>query len=242
MTQPSQGAIKIGWVPYGNGYEVTESEKLIGNRLLKMKQKRLPIVIVHEQYQSGNSILVDLSPTGLLLDKPRDWPGVQSNIRVIYRDPQGLWSHFHCQVTKTTHDTLYTTLPSRFFLLQRRQHYRVKVPAGSTVSFLCKSRLFNEFLLKDLSAGGALISHRQNIPLAPGAQLTDLLLTLASESAGKPPTIINCAAATVVRAFRNPQEKQFCYGLKFATGKQEEDQLIRYVRQRELELLRKASG
>ncbi|MEW6429495.1 MAG: PilZ domain-containing protein [Thermodesulfobacteriota bacterium] len=242
MSRESSGAIKVGWVPYGNGYEVTESEKLIRNRLREVKQRRLPIAIVHEKYQSGNCILVEVSDTVLLLDKPRDWPGTQAKIRVIYRDPQGLWSHFYCQVTRTTDDTLHATMPTQFFLLQRREHYRVAVPAGSTVSFLCKTRLCTEFLLRDLSAGGALISHRQNIPLPPGAQITDLLLTLPSETAGEPTTTISCAGATVVRAFPNPQEKQFCYGLKFAAGKQEEDQLIRYVRQRELELLRKASG
>ncbi len=228
------------WVPYGNGYEMTQSRQIIANRLLELKKRKFPLVLVHRNYQSGQSLLVGFEKGLLLIDKPLDWPGTESKIRVIFRDRNNLWNHFYSTVASTGSDTLYLSPPASFFMLQRRAHYRVTVPPGSLVSFVHKNDLYTDLMVKDLSACGMLIASPQQLPLKQGTVLDEIMLTMPYEEEPCPATLL-CQAGDVIRSTIDRQDRQFLLGIRFLTTDEEEDAIIRYVRQRELELLRKVA-
>ncbi len=241
MPPQASSAAAIGFVPYGNGYEYTESRPIITKKLAMVRDERLPIIVVHEGYQSGPCILIDFSDTRLQIDKPRDWPGRSQTIRVIFRDQRNLWNHFYCKVVSTSKDTLFTTFPTQFFILQRRQHYRVEAPTGSKVSFTYKDRVYDDFLVKDISAGGLLMCHRTPIEFPPQAEIGELMITLPMEDSADPITLF-CRKARIVRSDPKPRAKLYCFGVEFQPNAKEEDALIRYVRQRELKILRKSAA
>ncbi len=241
MPPQAASAAATGFAPYGNGYEYTESRQIIARKLAMVRDERLPIVIVHEKYQSGPCILVDFNDSRLLIDKPRDWPGKRKTIRVIFRDKARLWNHFYCKVMQATKDTLVTTFPAQFFLLQRRQHYRVEAPRGSTVSFGYKERQIDGLEVKNISAGGLLMCSRSPLEFPPQADIHDLLIALPVKDASEP-LLLTCRKATIVRSEEIKHSKSVCFGVEFQPTAKEEDALIRYVRQRELEVLRTAAA
>ena len=241
MPPQASSAAAAGFVPYGNGYEYTESPAIIRRKLAMVRDERLPIVVVHEKYQSGPCILVDFSESRLRIDKPRDWPDRSRSIRVIFRDKNNLWNHFYCKVVQTTKDTLVTTFPSQFFVLQRRQHYRVEAPSGSTVSFTYKDRLYDGFLVKNISAGGLLMCSRTPVEFPPQADIGELVITVPLADEPEPLTLF-CRKAAIVRSESRPRAKLSCFGVEFQPTAKEEDALIRYVRQRELEILRRTAA
>lgn len=226
------------WVPYGNGYEMTQARQIIARCLLELKQRKFPLVLVHRNYQSGQSTLVGFEKGLLLIDKPLDWPGTESKIRVIYRDRNNLWNHFYGTVASTSSDTLYLSLPTRFFKLQRREHYRVDTPSDSLASFIHKNVLHADILVKDLSACGMLLASPQLLPFEEGAVLEEIMLTVPLEDEPFPATLL-CREGEVVRLTTDRQNRQYLLGIKFQATKEEEEAIVRYVRQRELELLRK---
>ena len=226
------------WVPYGNGYEMTQSRQIIASRLLELKQRKLPVVLVHKNYQSGQYMLVGFEKSQILIDKPPDWPGTESKIRVIYRDRNNLWNHFFSTVVSTSSDTLYLSPPTHFFLLQRREHYRVDTPSGSLASFIHKNDLHADILVKDLSACGMLLVSPQQLPFQEGAVIEEIMLTVPVEEEPYPVTLL-CQGGEVIRVTSDQRNRQFLLGIKFQTTDEEEEAILRYVRQREIELLRK---
>ncbi len=237
MPPQTATAAARGFVPYGNGYEYTESRQIIARKLAMVRDERLPVVVVHEKYQSGPCILVDFDESRLLIDKPRDWPGKNTTIRVIFRDKARLWNHFYCKVVQTAKDTLVTTFPSQFFLLQRRQHYRVEAPRNSTVAFTYKDRQVEGLEVKNISAGGLLMCSRTPLAFPPQADIHHLLISLPVKDEPEP-QLLTCRKATIVRSEEIKHSKSVCFGVEFQPTPKEEDALIRYVRQRELEVLR----
>lgn len=225
------------WVPYGDGYEMTQSRQIIASRLKKLKQWQLPLVVVHRNYQSAHSRLLGFEKGLLLIDKPVDWPGTENKIRVIYRDRNRLWNHFYSTVKASSSDTLYLSPPTRFFILQRRAHYRVGTPAGSMASLMHKNDLHADLPVKDISASGMLLACPQPLPLEEGTVLEEIMLTLPLEDEPYPATLL-CQGGAVVRSTADQQQRQFLLGIIFRTTEEEEEAILRYVRQRELELLR----
>ncbi|MEJ2690969.1 MAG: hypothetical protein P8130_13710, partial [Deltaproteobacteria bacterium] len=205
-------------------------------------QRKFPLVLVHRNYQSGKSLLVGFENDLLLIDKPLDWPGTESEIRVIYKARNSLWHHFYSTVAFTSSDTLYLSLPSCFFMLQRRTLYRVKTPPGSLASFLHKRNLYADIMVKDLSACGMLLaSPLQQLPLEKGDVLEKIMLTMPLEDEPCPSTIL-CQGGKVARSAVDPQNRRrHLFGIKFRATDKEEEAISRYVRQRELELLRKVA-
>ena len=234
------GALR-GWVPHGSGYEMTRCRHIIVQRLRELKQRKIPIVLVHEKYQSGTTLLLGSREKLLLLDKPLDWPGTHDTIRAIHRGPDALWNHFYSKVVKTDSDTLYITVPSAYFMLQRRENYRIDLPSGSMAAFLHKNTLYSNIAIKDLSAGGMLLTTPQASPWETGDSLEEIILTLPLEGEGSYATL-PCKGAGIVRTSRDTENHYFLYAVQFLASNRESEAIIRYVRQRELELLRKAAA
>ena len=234
------GALR-GWVTHGSGYEMTRCRPIIAKRLKELKQRKIPIVLVHEKYQSGYTLLLAFKDKHLLIDKPLDWSGSYNSIRVIYRDPNGLWNHFYGKVVKSDSDTLYVTAPSTYYILQRREHYRVEPPSGSVAAFLLKKTLYSNITIKDISAGGMLLMTPREIPLEADDSLEEIMLTLPLEEGNYSATLL-CGRGELIRVSHDPQKGIYMLAVKFDASDREIDAIIRYVRQRELDLLRKAAA
>ncbi|MBU0484246.1 MAG: hypothetical protein KKB30_07005 [Proteobacteria bacterium] len=236
--------INSGWVPDEIGYQRTSSLAIIKLVLTKLQSDRRFITLVQKGYQSGNSILVDFDQTRLMIDKPVDWPEGSTKAMVVYRDDARLWNHFRVRVTATTHDTIYTDFPRELYQLQRRDHYRVDLPRTSIISFVHKNNLHQGFCVQDLSASGILIYRKKKDLLAVNDVISQITIKIPADEPqiGDPEaegTIIKVSKAEVVRTFRNPRVHVFFFGIKFMLANKEEEIMLRYVRQRELELLRR---
>jgi len=232
----------VGWVSDESGYEKTRSREIIGQTLDRLKNNRMLITLYHKDYQSGSTVLVDFGEQ-LVIDRPKDWPDNISRVRVVFKDEGRLWNFFQVAVRSVSSDYVYTDVPVELFLLQRRDNYRVDVPSGSQVTFSHQGKNHVALRLENISAGGMLITLKGQV-LRPGDLLTDLYISLPGgerEGLGKP-TELKIGKAEVARTLRGDNHIHILFGIKFLLTPVEEDRVQRYVRSRELELLKKGVG
>jgi len=227
-----------GWQTEASGYDVTQSPKIISQMLTMLKSKRIFVVIIHKGYQSGSTILVDLNERGLQIDKPLDWPGTETMIRVVFKDAAKLWNHFTVKVLGVKDDLLYTTRPIKLSRLQRRSHFRVETPRGSTVSITYHNTTFSALDLLDISAGGMQTCSHVRLPVSGDGDMINNISIQLQPTANTGATFLSIKKGLVVRALRNEEQHTFCYGITFDCSQNEEELLLKYVRQRELEMLR----
>jgi len=142
------------WIPGENGYEKTDSPRLIKQAITGLKERHRFIILLHKDYQSGNTVLVSVDHDSLTIDRPLDWPGLHKKIRVIYRDESKVWNYFVAKIIAESKDTLKITFPTQLFRLQRRAHFRVAMPADCVTSFMRKDEEFSNIMVNDLSVGG----------------------------------------------------------------------------------------
>ncbi len=227
-----------GWQAEESGYDITKSPEIIAKTLAMLKNKRLFLVITHKGYQSGSTILVEHNERHLQIDKPVDWPATESMIRVIFKDGAKLWNHFTVKVLGVKDDLLYTSPPNKISRLQRRGHFRVETPRDSVVSFTYQNNTFSNLEVIDLSAGGMQACTKNHLPLSgEGDAISNINIYLpATINTGE--TTITIKKGLVVRALRNEARHSSCYGITFDYSQNEEELLLKYVRQRELEMLR----
>ena len=226
------------------GYETTQSPVIIRNTLEYLQKGRVLLNLLRKGYQSGGTILYSIKDDHILIDKPKDWPKDTTKIRVVFRNESKVWMHFMTTVRTVGKDSLRCDPPVALFMLQRRMHYRVGTPQGSRL--VCSYN--NEectFAIKDLSAGGMLIFAKFNygIPEA-GNHLSALHIAIPcdEESCGAEDGIwqLKLKEGDIVREFIQQQPLMlFSYGVRFYPDSQDEEKILRYVRQRELEVLRK---
>lgn len=236
---PPNMAIKTGWATTADGYQATRSSEIIKQTLAKTIKDRIMVVLLQKEYQSGNCILVDFDDKQLQIDKPRDWPGAFPAIRVVFKDTAKLWNHFSVKILSETKDTLYTTLPTQLFQLQRRSNFRVDTPQGSKISFSHKKTLCNDFIPLDISANGIKIGTKKKHPIRKNAIITTISITIPDSGQEDGAVTLRCAQGKIVRGFADKQLQLVCYGVQLEPTTKEEDSLIKYVRQRELDMLRK---
>ncbi|MBI5558251.1 MAG: hypothetical protein HY885_11500 [Deltaproteobacteria bacterium] len=235
--------VYLGWVEHHAGYEYTKSELIIRQTLTWLLEKRVFVTIFHKGYQSGGTVVIELSDESLVIDKPRDWPETHATFRVIFRNAAKLWSHFRGELLSASSSSLYVKFPEELFLLQRRQHYRLNLPEGSGVTFLYNQKKC-KLNMRDLSTGGMLLSSRDPQELPQERQtIHNISIAIPSEDtmAGAENGILRfkIKEGEVVRAFANAKLRLFFAGVRFYPSRQEEDRIMKYIRQRELTLLRK---
>ena len=232
------------WVPDEMGYQRTGSRAIIAQTLKKIKGNRKFVTLIQKGYQSVNTIIVDYDDNQLLFDKPLDWPDNNDKVIVAFRSDSGLLSHFTVSIKTITKDTLYTEYPKNLYQLQRREQYRVGVPRESRVSFFLNGKKHSGYSIENISASGMLLYRKNKQNLEPHHELTNIKIFLPEEF---PPhnsepigdTALNIKRGEVVRVFDN-QRSHLCYaGVRFLLDATEEELIFKYVRQRELELLRK---
>ncbi len=236
-------AAKTGWVSHKRGYEVTQSQAIISNCLKYLIEKKVTITLYNRDYQSGGTIIFAIKDNKLLVDKPRDWAGT-TKIRVVFKDAAKLWNHFVSPVISESNDTIFLRVPDELFMLQRRNHFRVETPQGSTVTFRYNSKKC-KFKIQDVSAGGMLIFAKARNDIAlHGKEISEILMTIPMETNGadgKSEKIhFSIPAGKVMRSMKSRGSGIELFGVSFKPEPKEEARLLRYIRQRELHLLRKA--
>lgn len=229
-----------GWQDIGAGYESSTSRELIALAVTRLVTKHLPVFLASKGYQAGPTVLLSANAQGLILDKPRDWRPCQK-IRLIFKDETWLTNHFDVHILSESADTLQFSSPGEIFRLQRRASYRVDVPQGCHVSFRSNDSLHTGLRVKNVSAKGMLFFSEKPVEL-PRTAIQDIALSIPAKEgvdilAGWQQKKI--AQGEVVRTFHDRQQGIVCYGVAFRTKRKEEDEMTRYIRQRERELLLK---
>jgi len=245
QTKGSKDGALNGWVADEIGYQRTASLTIISNVLKNLIDKRRFINLRQKGgYQSGNTILISFDASQLAIDKPMDWPGSTNKVTLAFRDEQMLLNYCTVGVRATTDDTLFTEFPSELYQLQRRSHYRVDVPRASRVALTLKGENLPGYYLNDISANGILISRREEIILARDDQVRNITMVIPPDEPpiGNPEddeTLIFIKEGQVKRTFLNRRLHLAYAGIYFPVDGKEEEMLLRYVRRRELELLRR---
>ncbi len=231
------GSAMNGWVTDESGYERTRSPEIISQTLENIKNNGLFITLYHKDYQSGSTVLVDYD-NQLIIDKPRNWPKNINSVRVVFRDEAKLWNHFQVPILSTDHNSICTKLPTEIFQLQRRNNYRVEIPHNTLVEFRYQKKKIRAQYCENVSASGMLIRLKGPI-LFHGDLIADVNISLPRSGTNKTDAdSIQVKHAMVVRTFKD-QMGQVWFGIKFIPSIAEEDDLHRYIRSRELELLQK---
>jgi len=246
MTSASKisGTVKNGWVSIEGGYEITQSPAIIISTMKWLQESRAILSLLSKGYQSGATILYKFTGQHVFIDKPKDWPGKKIRVRVVFRNEAKVWMHFITTILAQSKDGLKCSRPKELFMLQRRNHYRVILPQNSRASFVCDNVSF-QLVCKDLSAGGLLMVTRNSVAMQGVSHITDIVLTIPSEEGFVPEVkggILNLyiKEADVVREIvQEGPLPLFCHGVRFYCDETEEEKILRYVRQRELEVLRK---
>lgn len=229
-----------GWQEIGADYESSASHELINQAVARLVTRHLPVSIASQGYQSGPTILIGANDRGLLIDKPRDWLPCQK-IRLVFKDETKLTNHFDVQILAETADTLQSSQPGEIFRLQRRASYRVDMPHDCHVSFRSNDNLHTGLTVKNISARGMLFCSKKSVDL-PRTAIQDIALSIparAGENILAGGQEKKVSRGEVVRTFHDRQLGMVCYGVAFRSKRKEEDELTRYIRQRERELLLK---
>lgn len=228
-----------GWVPHHAGYELTKSEHIIRHTIKWLREKRIFIILVHKEYQSGGTLIVDHSNSEITIDRPRDWPGKLTNLRVAFRNSANLWCHFSVKLTGRTRHTLQFLFPTALYMLQRRSNFRINLPDGSSASFVYNKKKC-KLNVKDLSASGMLVCDRvdEHMP-EKGHTLQHINLVIPSENQSEAPLRFKIKEGEVVRSFVYDRTPVLCLGVQFLPSGPEEERIMKYIRQRELAMLRK---
>lgn len=239
------------WTAEENGKEKTNSSKIIKQSLSTLKQKGRFIVLMQKNYQSGSAILVDFNDQFLTLDKPIDWPGKSKRIRVVFKDEAMVWNYFTAFVVGEGKDTIKTKFPQELFRIQRRSHFRIDMPAGTSALFRTKDASYNNITVGNLSIGGMMFCLAdKEFPegLKDQTEIHDIIINISPQTGQIVSSIdadqehgecVAIAAGIIVRSFSDEDSGNYCLGAKFILNGPEEEKLLKLVRQRELELLRK---
>ena len=241
MVQTIKSTPFAGWNPIGNGYESTESTKLIQQTIDSLKNKRQPVFLINKNYQSSYTIIIERHDNGLLIDTPPDWPNRTRRIRVLFKDRTNLTTFFDVDVDSVAEKGVITSMPTGISRLQRRNNYRVDVPIGSHVSFKVNNTVYNGIPIKNISACGMLFYTK-----SPIAQKQNLISNIALAIPSIDPNelkegckICNIRQGKIVRNFYDRKLAINGFGVSFETNYQEEEELAKYIRLRERELLSK---
>ena len=236
-------AAKTGWVVYKRGYEVTQSTVIIEHCLRRLKNDGVMVVLYAKGYQSQATIIYAIQERQILIDKPKDWPEVKK-VKVVFRDRTDLWNHFPARVLSVSKDGLCLRKPTEMFMLQRRTLFRVGTPQGSKATFVYNKKKC-KFKVLDISAGGMLVSAEQDHGVnLYGKTIKEILITLPGNSGTKQvkQKIVRFSVpeGKVVRSMKIPGTEQEQFGIRLFSGAKEERRILKYVRQRELQVMRKS--
>lgn len=237
------------WVAGKNGYEKNCSADVIHNALTITKNKRRFVVLLHTGYQSGSTVLVEIGKDFLTIDKPVDWPGLKK-VRVVFKDEAQVWNYFAVKVLSAQEDTVKTEFPTELFRLQRRAHFRINLPNGSVAAFIKNGQEFKNMTVGNLSIGGMMFCLSATEPpgdLQDRDEISGIVIKIPKDDKKMAAQMtenelfdfLAVSRGMIVRSFIDNDTVKYCLGVQFDLRPGEEERMQQYVRQRELESLRK---
>lgn len=244
IRRKSDSSNKIsGWQLDKDGFEKTYSAAFVSEAITRLLKDRILLSLASKDYQSSITMLTDFDQKQLVFAKPEEWPDTQSFIRVIFKDAEKMWSHFDVNVLHVTRESLIATKPKTLFRLQRRDHYRMLTPRGSFASFVFAGKKYEGFYAHDISAGGMMLCTKKRPSLTSGDVISELSITLPAIEHNSDffpgEHVFHIPMAKVIHVYQNEQIHFLRFGLGFMINKQIEEDIVKHIRQLELETLRK---
>jgi c-di-GMP-binding flagellar brake protein YcgR len=131
--------------------------------------------------------------------------------------------------------------PVEIFRMQRRANFRVQMPSICKVSFTYHEEQFNDLTVHNLSLGGMLVDMPNGKVIDDAAHLGNIVITLqdknkASDKEDIPGILISTGLA--VRSLE-VENNRTAIGVQFNLQKEEERELMQFVRRSELTNIRK---
>ena len=225
------------WVTVKPGVVKSKSPEIIEATLAWLKKSHQLVTLIHKEYNSSKTILLDYNDKELSIDKPVGWRKSFGEVRILFKDAGQLWNQLAAKVLSAEGNVLQTKFPFELLRLQRRANYRVDVPRSSKATFMHKGKKYKDFYVQDISAEGVMVYANSGTALSEGDMVADIsLLFPAADSISG--ASIHIRQGRIMRIFSNDRGEN-CYGMQFHLSHNEEEVLLQYVRQRERELLRK---
>ena len=226
-----------GWVHKDAGYELTTSTAIIQSLLGTLKKERNFITLSHKGYQSLGTILEKITGTECVIDKPKDWAGTPAKIRVSFKNASKVAHHFYAHVTSATRNNLHLELPKKIYRLQRRSHYRVDLPKGSITTFKYNGKKC-KFNIKDIGLSGMLVYTRIDEEISKYITKIESISVFPLLAEDKD-FALKIKKGEIVRSTYNKRHKIFFYGVHFFPTNREEETIMKFIRKRELQILKK---
>ena len=226
-----------GWASQDAGYESTTSPTIIKSLLDTLKKEHAFISLYSEDYKSFGSLLVDIKDSALIIDKPKDWVGVYRKLRVSFKNRSKVAHHFYAHVTTSTRNTIHLNFPREVYRLQRRSYFRVDLPRGSYATFMYNGKKC-KFNVKDISVGGMLFYTKNGDDISEHVTKLESI-KIKTPLLGGENIKLNIRKGEIVRTTYNKRHKVFFHGVHYFPTSTEEEQIMKFVRKRELQILRK---
>lgn len=240
--KPLSTDMKTGWVTLDSGYKTTHSEEIIKQFVVNLKKHQIMIVLLAKGYRSDNTVLLSFNDRFLVFNKPPNWPGTHSQVKVVYKGIANLLNCFPVKVVSTDDDTIKTLCPTEIFQLQRRNQFRVIVPLDTWANLKHSGRTFENLQVRDISAGGMMIEtkHRQRLPTNAIVKNISVTLTADKSESQNGMDKVTIREGKVIRSFFDKRLLNcHCYAIQFFPKPVEKEILMKFVRSRELRLLKK---
>lgn len=243
-----------GWVYYGDDVKYTSNTQLLTDELKRIFEKRIWVEIRVPGYKSAPTLLMSVKRDRIEIERPAKWSGSENIILLQYRTPGEPWHSMKVHVKKIMGDSIFLHFPELYAVSERRAYFRVEVPGGSTakIVFLKKKggpaarrRTRGNFFtgrVKDISAGGICIFPDK----MPGVTLPEshmvvgpMELNLRIDTDKVWPRMV-IQEAEVVRFGETMDNdiRTMEMVLKFRMNPKEEKNMLNYIRQRELAIIR----
>jgi hypothetical protein len=226
------------WQPSAAGSEKIDAVSIIRTFLGYLQQEGIILSLSYKNHDLGHTVLEEHHHNHLQFTSPRPLPAKPLEIRLFFKYKDKLLHFFDTRLISVAGLQLKTTIPVEIFRIQRRSHYRVDVPLGSSVSFSNAEQNF-AVAVRNVSASGMLLCTKTCHHFQEGAVLSDIsfdLLLLGCRN----PFHLQIREGQIVRS--TPENGRRCYGASLRLSQQEENTLWSYIRQRELEILKNGLG
>jgi len=231
-------------------YDKTDSPDAITNILSHLKDSRIYLYLTQKAYQSGATVLVDLTPDVIGINKPKDWPREEGQaVTVNFKDGNNVRSYFTADLLEVSQDTLTMAVPAEIFRLQRRANFRIEMPHGSTISFKRLDTQYGFAIVQDLSAGGVRVRLEGVDCLLAGDKdnaISDIVVTLPgqvstdAETGDGAPSSLILSQGKIVREVIS-KDKANTISVQFLLTRLEEVAVLSFVRSMEMQMLQKGT-
>ena len=241
------------WVYYGDEVKFTSNRQLIQEEVERIFENRIWVEIRYPGHKSPTTLIMSMKEDEIELELPPDWKGDQEVALLKYRAPGEPWHSLKVRVKRMAGGSIFFHFPELYAISERRSYFRIEVPSGSIAKIMLQKKKaattrrrakqkFFTGIIRDISAGGICIFPEKT----PGILLpeshvmvgpVELTLGLNAEKSWPNMTI---EKAEVVRLSETmlKDRKVPVMALKFHLSRKEEENLVNYIRQRELAIIK----